>query len=351
MSKILITGGCGFIGSHTILLLLEEGHEIIILDSNFNSSSNVINKILNILEKKDIFISNKLKFFKGDVRNKETLEKIFLESNFKGGRIESVIHLSGLKSVRESKLSPLEYWDVNISGTINLLKVMDKFNCRKLIFSSSASIYGDSDNFPFREECSPKTLNPYANTKLSAEIFLKDLCENKKGKWDIICLRYFNPVGAHNSGIIGEEPLVQDNNIFPLILKCCLDNRKKIYIFGNDWPTPDGTCIRDFIHIEDLAEGHVAALKILSDKHKGFMTLNLGTGKGTSVLKLIEVFEKVNKVKLSYEFTSRRDGDSPILIADNTKALKTINWKPKRCLEEMCIDGFNWLKINPTVYI
>lgn len=350
MSKVLITGGCGFIGSHVALFLLEHGYEVRILDSNLNSSSKVINKIFDILNLKKIYPENKFKSYKGDVRDEKILENIFLESFQEGSIIQSVIHLSGLKSVRESKISTLNYWDVNIAGTITLLKVMDKYNCRKLIFSSSASIYGDSKNVPFCEETPPKTLNPYANTKLTAEIFFEDLCSSKGKNWNIISLRYFNPIGAHSTGLIGEEPLLENSNIFPLILKSCIDQNKKIYIYGRDWPTHDGTCIRDYIHIEDLAEGHVVALKRVLSDHKGFIRINLGTGKGTSVLELLKVFEKVNNIKLEYEFIARRDGDCPILVADNSKALNYLGWAPKRGLEEMCLDGYNWLKINQKVY-
>lgn len=346
MSRILITGGCGYIGSHIVLLLIQKGYEVIILDSNINSSSKVLKKIKKILELNNYHFSNNLKFFKGDIRDQKVLEKIFLNAYKKDHKIDGVIHLSGLKSISESKTIPLDYWDVNISGTINLLRVMDKFECNKLIYSSSASIYGNSEKFPFHEDSPSNTLNPYANTKLTGEIFLKDLCDIKSTKWNIICLRYFNPIGAHKSGLLGEEPIYQTNNIFPLILNSCLDSKKKIYIYGQDWPTPDGTCIRDYIHIEDLAEGHIAALTSLLKEHRGFIRINLGTGHGTSVLELLKVFEKVNNIKLSYEFTSRREGDCPVLVADNLRALSYLSWHPKRDLEKMCLDGYNWLKTN-----
>lgn len=342
MAKVLVTGGCGFIGSHTVVLLLELGYEVVILDSNINSSPNVVRKIKQILNLKKLDVSKNLEFFQGDIRNQAILEKIFLESTKKGKIIEGVIHFSGLKSVGESNLLPLTYWDVNLAGSITLFKVMEKFNCRKLIFSSSASIYGESKNFPFKENTVPNPLNPYANTKLTVEKILKDICKSDEYSWNVINLRYFNPIGAHSSGILGEEPLGEPQNLFPLILRSSINANKKIFIYGNDWPTFDGTCVRDYIHIEDLAEGHIAALKSVFLKDKGYKILNLGTGKGTSVLELIKIFELINSVKISYEFFSRRDGDCPVLIADNSSALENINWSPKRNIEDMCKDGFNW---------
>ncbi len=345
MGKILVTGGCGFIGSHTSLLLLEEGYELVILDSNINSSNNVIEKILHLLSRKNIDAKSKLEFYKGDVRDKLILEKIFSDTLKKGKKIDGVIHFSGLKSVEESNRNPLEYWQVNVFGAICLLEVMKKHDCRKLIFSSTASIYGNSENIPFSENSTPQALNPYTNTKLAVEGFLNDLNNSEKGEWNILSLRYFNPIGAHHSGFLGEEPKGKPNNIFPIILNA-VEKKKNIYIYGKDWPTPDGTCIRDYIHIEDLAEGHVAALKSIFSKQYGYLNINLGTGKGTSVLELIKIFERSNGVKINYEFANRRVGDCPILIADNSLAIRNLNWNPKKDLETMCKDGFNWLKRN-----
>ena len=349
MRKIFITGGCGFIGSHTSLLLLEKGYKLIILDSNINSSVEVIKKILYILNEKNIDASSKIDFYKGDIRNKLFLEKIFSDSLKKGSGIDGVIHFAGLKSVKESHLDPITYWNVNVNGSINLIEVMNKYDCKKLIFSSTASVYGNSNEIPFKESCIPKPLNPYSNTKLAVEILLNDLCKIYDKEWNIFCLRYFNPIGAHHTGLLGEEPNGVPNNIFPVILRS-FANKNKLFIFGKDWPTPDGTCIRDYIHIEDLAQGHIAALENLFYKKIGFMHLNLGTGKGTSVLELINQFEKVNKVKVDYEFTYPRLGDCPILIANNDSALENINWLPKRNIEIMCKDGFNWLNKNPQLF-
>lgn len=345
MAKILVTGGCGFIGSHTSLLLLEKGYELIILDSNINSSSEVIKKILHILKTKNIDGSSKLNFYKGDVRDKIILEKIFLDAIKIGKKIDGVIHFSGLKSVKESTINPLEYWDVNVFGSICLIEIMNKYDCKKLIFSSTASIYGDSGQIPFKEDSIPKPLNPYTNTKLTVERFLKDLSDYEKENWNILSLRYFNPIGAHHSGMLGEEPKGIPNNIFPILLNS-LAKKKQIYIFGNDWPTLDGTCVRDYIHIEDLADGHIAALEAIISKKIGYLNINLGTGKGTSVLELIKTFEKVNGVKVKYKYSNRRVGDCPILIADNSLAIKTLQWIPKRDLESICKDGFNWFKCN-----
>ena len=349
MPKILITGGCGYIGSHTSLLLLQKGYDLIILDSNINSSENIIKRISNILENNKFNISSKLEFYKGDVRNKVILEKIFLDSLNNGKKIDGVIHFSGLKSVHESNINPLNYWNVNVHGSICLLEIMSKYQCTNLIFSSTASIYGDSKNIPFSEECIPKVLNPYTNTKLAVEKLLNDLSKSEKGKWNILSLRYFNPIGAHHSGLLGEEPKGIPNNIFPVILRSVV-KKEKIYIYGKDWPTPDGTCIRDYIHIEDLAEGHIAALEFLFSKQIGYLNVNLGTGRGTSILELIKIFEKVNCVTIKYEFSKRRSGDCPILVADNTMATKKLKWNPSRDLESMCRDGFKWLKSNSEIY-
>ena len=349
MAKILITGGCGYIGSHTSLLLLQKGYDLIILDSNINSSENIIKRISHVLTNTNTNISSKLEFYKGDVRNKSVLEKIFLDSINNGKKIEGVIHFSGLKSVQESNINPLNYWNVNVFGSICLLEIMNKYDCRNLIFSSTASIYGDSEKIPFSEDCIPQVLNPYTNTKLAVENLLNDLSKSENGKWNILSLRYFNPIGAHHSGLLGEEPKGIPNNIFPLLLRSVV-KKEKIYIFGKDWPTPDGTCIRDYIHIEDLAEGHIAALETLFFQQIGYLNVNLGTGRGTSILELINLFEKVNDVRIDYEFSKRRAGDCPILVADNTLATKKLKWNPKRDLESMCKDGFKWMKSNSEIY-
>ncbi len=347
MKNIFVTGGTGYIGSHTVLNLLIKGYMVTILDSNLNSSPKVINRINLILKDINPKLSENLIFIKGDIRDFLLLNDIFMRAKTHHNDFDAVIHFAGLKSVSESKRNPIEYWDVNIFGTINLLKIMDKFNCNNLIFSSSATVYGEINKPPFKENYKLNPVNPYANSKTSIEIFLKDIFESQKEKWNIINLRYFNPIGAHFSGLIGENPVGKPNNIFPLILNACYKN-EEFYIFGNDWPTPDGTCIRDYIHIEDVAEGHVKALE--STSLKGFNTFNLGTGIGTSVLELLKTFERSNNLKINYKFHKRRKGDTAILVADNSFALSKLNWRPVRKLSEMCEDGYRWITKNPNGY-
>ena len=247
MAKILVTGGCGFIGSHTSLLLLEKGYELIILDSNINSSSKVIKKILQILKSKNIDASSKLSFYKGDVRDKLILDQIFLDSIDSGNKIDGVIHFAGLKSVRESTINPLEYWKVNVFGSICLFEIMNKYNCRKLIFSSTASIYGNSDEIPFVEDCIPQSLNPYTNTKLTVERFLNDMSNSEKIKWNILSLRYFNPIGAHHSKMLGEEPKGKPNNIFPILLDSVANKKKYIFLGKTGLPLTGPAYVTIFI--------------------------------------------------------------------------------------------------------
>ncbi len=347
MKNILVTGGTGYIGSHTVLNLLIKGYKVTILDSNLNSSPKVINRINLILNDINPKLFKNLIFIRGDIRDFLLLNDIFRRSKTNGNNFDAVIHFAGLKSVSESKRNPIDYWDVNIFGTINLLKVMEKFNCNKLIFSSSATVYGEINKPPFKENCKLNPINPYAKNKACIESFLKDIFDSQQEKWNIINLRYFNPIGAHSTGLIGENPVGKPNNIFPLILNACSKN-EEIYIFGNDWPTSDGTCIRDYIHVEDLAEGHVKSLENTS--LKGFHTFNLGTGIGTSVLELIKTFEISNNLKINYKFHKRREGDTAILVADNSSALSKLNWKPIRKLSTMCKDGYKWITKNPNGY-
>lgn len=349
MQNILITGGTGYLGSHTALSLLLRGYKVIVLDSNINSSYLVIRRIKEILQKTNRNYIKNLTFIKGDLREYFFLHDLFSRSIENGNYINSVIHFCGLKSVAESKSYPLDYWDVNVGGTINLLKNMDKFNCKNLIFSSSATIYGEKNKPPFKESVSLDPVNPYANTKATVEKMLWDFFQSKKEKWKIINLRYFNPIGAHGSGLLGEDPLGAPNNLFPQILNAFYKN-KKILIFGNDWPTPDGTCIRDYIHVEDLVEGHIRALETSFSYEDGFDSINLGTGQGTSVLELIKSFEIANNCSIDYEFVGRREGDTAILIADNSYALKKLNWEPKKNIYDMCQDGCKWINLNPNGY-
>ena len=350
MDTILITGGNGFIGSHITLSLLNNGYRIIILDSLINSSIITINKISEICKLNKDEISRKIKFVKGDIRDNFCLDEIFIAEKKNQTPINSVIHLAGLKSIKESLSSPIDYWDVNVYGSINLLKTMKKNECFQIVFSSSASIYGLSNNSLVDENSKINPINTYAKTKVAVENFLNQIFMSDSDKWKIACLRYFNPIGAHSSGLIGENPKGMPNNIFPHLIRVASKKDKIFNIFGGDWPTHDGTGIRDYIHVMDLAEGHLAAMKYLKFNKPNIINFNLGTSKGTSVLELIKIFEKVNKCEIPYLITNRRDGDVSSLIANNKKALKNLNWRPKRGLEDMCRDGWKWQKNNPDGY-
>ena len=350
MSKILVTGAAGFIGSHTCLVLLQSGHEIYALDS-FESSSSLSLKIVSeINHSKSNEKSNKLHVLNVDLRNFDDLQNIFEKIYSNGEEFLGVIHFAALKSVSESVNSPIKYWETNLIATINLLKVMDKYNCKTIVFSSSASIYGNSEQSKIKENSDLRPLNPYGNTKVAAEQLLNDLFQSDSN-WQIAILRYFNPIGAHSSGLIGEDPLSEAKNIFPLITKVALGQQNKLIIYGNDWPTKDGTGVRDYIHVMDLAEGHLRTLKYLIEHTSKIFNLNIGTGIGTSVLELVEVFQRVNNVYIPYTFRKRREGDSAVTIADNTKLKNLLNWEPKRTIEEMCIDGWRWQKRNPRGYV
>ena len=347
MSCILVTGGAGFIGSHTSLLLLQRGYEIFIIDSFINSSRKSLERIKTIGKLSNSDFNEKLHIYEGDLRNKNSLTKIFEDAKYKKKKIEGVIHFAGLKAVGESVFNPIKYWDYNLNSTINLLEVMDNFSCNKIVFSSSATIYGRGNAFNLYEDTPIKPINPYGKTKATIEDFLTDIFNNPEANWAIANLRYFNPIGAHPSGLIGENPMGIPNNIFPFITQVALGKFKELSIFGNDWSTPDGTCIRDYIHVMDLAEGHICAMEKLNNFESKILNINLGTGKGTSVLELVEIFENINKVKVPYVFTNRRKGDYPIVVANNELAKKELHWLPKRNIGDMCRDGWNWQIKNP----
>ena len=351
MTNILVTGGCGYIGSHTVLALLEKGNYVYIIDSLINSNLNVLNKLKGIILKKDPRLVENLKFFKGDLRNKNDIEKIFIYADNNAKKIEAVIHFAGLKAVGESVKNPLMYWESNLGGTMNLLKVMHKYSCKNLVFSSSATIYANSSSQLLNENSNISPINPYGKTKNYIESLLEDIYRSEEGKWNFINLRYFNPIGAHTSGEIGENPLGRPNNLFPLILQAASKKLRNLQVYGNDWNTRDGTCIRDYIHVMDLADGHVEALNHLNSKGSQFISLNIGTGKGTTVLELINTFEKVNDIDILYSFTERREGDQENVVADNTRILSILNWEPKRDIEDMCRDGWRWQNLNPNGYI
>ena len=345
MKSVLVTGGCGFIGSHICLALMDKGYDLLVIDSCINSSELAIEKVIELS-----FKNSKVKFLKGDLRNISFLKSVFEQAKKCNRPINFVIHLAGLKSVNESIKYPLIYWDNNVVGSLNLFKIMDEYSCRTIVFSSSATIYGHSKENLINEECEIKPINPYGQTKATIEKILFDLFKNSISQWKIICLRYFNPVGAHHSGRIGEDPLGIPSNLFPYISQVAIGRREELSIYGNNWETIDGTGVRDYIHIMDLAEAHVAALEYLILGKKDFLTLNIGTGIGTSVLQLVKTYENINNCKITYKFKKRRPGDLPTVIADNKKALTTINWTPKRNLEDICRDGWNWQKNNPKGY-
>jgi len=350
MKSIFVTGGAGFIGSHTCLLLLEKGFSLFILDSFATSSQKSLQKVSLILSEKDLDTKEKIFLIEGDIKNEYDIEKVFKMSFELNKRIEAVIHFAGLKSVADSVKNPRIYWDNNVNGTINLLKIMENYNCRTIVFSSSATVYKPKSNQSLFENDICEPVNPYGNTKLTIERILKDIYNSDPFQWRIASLRYFNPVGAHESALIGEDAVGKPNNIYPRITQVAIGKIKAIKIFGSDWPTVDGTGIRDYIHVMDLAEGHFAALDYLIKQKPQLLTLNLGTGKGTSVLELIRRFEKVNNVEVPFVFDDRRVGDNAFVVADISLAKSTLNWNPKRNIDDICRDGWQWQLKNPNGY-
>ena len=351
MKKILVTGGVGFIGSHVTISLLEKNYNVVIVDSFLNSSKSFYTRMIELINSINPFLKENLHLYVGDIRDSQFLEKIFLDAIKEDKLIDGVIHLAGLKAVKESVKYPLNYWDCNLIGAIRLLEAMTKFNCHSLIFSSSATVYGKNQDLLIQENSNINPINPYGFTKATIEFMLQNLFESELQKWRIANLRYFNPIGAHNSGLIGENPKGIPNNVFPLINKVASGEIKKLKIFGNDWNTKDGTCIRDFIHVMDLAEGHILALEhLLKMKNSKFLNLNLGTGTPTSILELVETFQKINNVKVPYDFVNRREGDVDRIVADNNLAKEILNWEPKRKISDMCVDGWKWNLNNKNFY-
>ncbi len=349
--KILVTGGAGFIGSHTCLALLERGHEVIVIDSYVNSNSQSLQRVVELLNSNNLNRSTGIETCSADLRDEKVLDQLFSAHEKLGKSIEAVIHFAGLKSVNDSVHNPLKYWDVNVGSSINLLSVMNRYNCRTIVFSSSATIYGFSNNKPIKENTLIKPINPYGTTKVAIEQLLNDLYNSQPDKWRIANLRYFNPIGAHHSGMLGEAPIGVPSNIFPYITQVAAGVRDEFTIFGNDWPTKDGTGVRDYIHVMDLAEGHVLALEYLVNNQNQIINLNLGTGKGTSVLELLNTFKRVNNINIPLRFSSRREGDCGSVVADNSLAALCLEWTPERSLEQMCIDGWKWQSLNPKGYI
>ena len=328
---ILLPGGAGYIGSHTAVELLNKGEEIVIVDNFSNSKPEVLDKIKQITGKN-------FKFYELDCLDKQALEKVFKENN-----IEAVINFAGLKAVGESVKKPLEYYMNNIAGALTVLEVMKEYNCKKFIFSSSATVYGEPEKIPLTEDCKTGgTTNPYGTTKLFIEKILQDLYKSDN-EWDICILRYFNPVGSHESGLIGEEPQGIPNNLMPYIVRVASGQLKELSVFGNDYNTPDGTGVRDYIHVVDLARGHLKALKKIEKEGKGLYIYNLGTGNGYSVLDMVKAFEKATGKKVPYKIAPRREGDIATCYADCTKANKELGWIAEKTLEDMCKDAWNYI--------
>ena len=335
--KILVTGGAGYIGSHTCLALLEQGHEVVVFDNLYNASEEALNRVKKLTGKD-------LTFYKADMLDRDAMEKIF-----DAEKIDAVIHFAGLKAVGESVAKPWEYYHNNITGTLILLDVMRKHGVKKIIFSSSATVYGDPAFVPITEEC-PKgqCTNPYGQTKSMLEQILTDM-QKADPEWNVILLRYFNPVGAHESGLIGEDPEGIPNNLTPYITQVAIGKLKEVGVFGNDYDTPDGTGVRDYIHVMDLAEGHVKALKKFDDKPAVYI-YNLGTGHGYSVLDVIHAFSKAVGKEIPYVIKPRRAGDIATCYSDATKAKVELGWEAKRNLDDMCRDAWNWQSKNPNGY-
>ena len=334
MKKVLVTGGMGYIGSHTVIQLYEAGYEPIIVDNLCNSKPEVLNRIEKICGKKP-------QFFQIDVRDEEKLDKVFSEN-----KIFAVIHFAGLKSVGESVQKPQLYFDNNIGSTEVLLRVMEKHGCKNIVFSSSATVYGNPERVPiFEEDKVGPTTNPYGETKLRIEYLLKDLAK-KDSSWNIVLLRYFNPIGAHKSGLIGEDPQGIPNNLMPYITQVAVGKLAQLRVFGNDYDTPDGTGVRDYIHVDDLAHGHILSLNKI-EENPGLVIYNLGTGKGTSVLELVHAFEKANNIKINYQIVERRPGDIAECYANADKAYREMGFKCTRSIVDACRDSWNWQKNNP----
>ena len=334
--KILVTGGAGYIGSHTCVELLNDGHEVVVIDNFVNSSPESISRVEQITGKK-------VTLYEGDIRDERILSRIFEEHT-----IDFVIHFAGLKAVGESCEKPIEYYNNNLYGTLVLVETMRKHGCKKIVFSSSATVYGTPESLPLSEESKVGgTTNPYGTSKYFQEIMLKDIYASDQ-EWTVVLLRYFNPVGAHESGMIGEDPKGIPNNLAPFIAKVAIGELKEIGVFGDDYPTPDGTGVRDYIHVVDLAKGHVAAIDKI--KESGVFVYNLGTGIGYSVLDVIHAFEKACGKKLPYAVKPRRAGDIAACYADASKAERELGWKAELGIDEMCSSLWNWQTKNPNGY-
>ena len=334
---ILLTGGAGYIGSHMLLTLLESNHKVVVLDNLSNSSNESIKRV-------EALSNRKCDFIEGDIRDNECLNDIF--NNYD---IDSVLHFAGLKAVGESVNKPLLYFDNNINGSLQLLQSMQQFNVKKMVFSSSATVYGDPDNLPISEDC-PMSMptNPYGYTKMAVEQMLMQVVKSDL-TWSVAALRYFNPVGAHESGMIGEDPNGIPNNLLPYIAQVAIGKRDKLSIYGNDYDTHDGTGVRDYIHVMDLVEGHLRALDYI-DKNQGYHVWNLGAGSGHSVLDMVKAFERASNTKIPYQIVDKREGDIASCYADATKAYQQLNWYTQKSIKDIMQDTWRWQTQNPNGY-
>ncbi len=333
---ILTTGGAGYIGSHTCIELINAGYDVVVVDNLDNSSEKSLERVEKI-------VGRKIKFYKEDVRDKDALRKIFTEN-----KIDAVIHFAGLKAVGESVRKPIEYYNNNLISTISLLEVMREFDCKRLVFSSSATVYGVATEMPLKEGMPLGATNPYGRTKYFIEEILRDVYVSDNS-WSIVLLRYFNPIGAHESGTIGEDPKGIPNNLMPYISQVAVGRLEKLHVFGDDYDTPDGTGVRDYIHVVDLAAGHVKAVGWAAE-NEGCEAINLGTGKGVSVLELRNAFEKASGQKVPYVVDPRRPGDLGTVYADSTKAKELLGWEAAKNVDQMCQDSWRWQKNNPNGY-
>jgi UDP-glucose 4-epimerase len=337
MSTILITGGTGYIGSHTVVELMQAGHDVVIVDNLCNSSIRVLDRLQTLCGRRPAFVQ-------ADVRDAAALDRVFAEH-----KIGGVIHFAGLKAVGESVAQPLHYVDNNVGGTLALLQAMQRAGVYRIVFSSSATVYGEPEAVPIPETCRLQVTNPYGRTKLMCEDILRDL-QASDPHWQVAILRYFNPVGAHESGLIGEAPQGVPSNLMPFITQVAVGQRECLSIFGHDYPTPDGTAVRDYIHVVDLAQGHLAALQYLQDRQTG-ITVNLGTGRGVSVRALVDAFVRVNGVAVPCRLTDRRPGDVASCYADTTLAAQALGWTARLDVERMCRDAWRWQSANPEGYL
>lgn len=336
MSKLLVTGGAGYIGSHSIVEFVNAGHDVVCLDNYANSSSEALRRVTEITGRAFTVIE-------GDMRDAALLDRLFAEQAFDG-----VVHFAALKAVGESVAKPLAYYENNVGGTLVLLRAMEHAGVRRLVFSSSATVYGVPERLPLDEQAPLSATNPYGQTKLMVELALRDLARADR-QWAIVNLRYFNPIGAHESGRIGEDPHDIPNNLFPFITQVAAGRREKLSVFGDDWPTADGTGVRDYLHVVDLARGHLRAFEFASTE-TGCHAINLGTGRGTSVLELVRAFEKATGRRVPYAIAPRRDGDVAECWADPSLAARQLNWRTELTVEQACADGWRWQSNNPNGY-